>query len=847
MPNPPVFTPQYLYDFLKSVDKGMNAGIDPLLIPRNQAAYLRNATVRGTFVTHRPSFSKIALDFGGNGDLQVAATQNLWQDGCYFKSDDGIESLMAIVAGRLFRFVINGQAATVTERTTTGLQQLTSVAQCWMWQSERWVIVNDGFNLPLFDDGVIIRRSVGNSQTQAGTTSGFTRVSGNVTIPLNGPFTGPIPSTVLILGKKYLINSVTPAAGSAFSLTLKHLYGTDTTIASGLDLISASPYEGYLTQAITSSYGQTISIIVDAPFTGRVNDYVGIQTKQAGTTSNDQFRVLSISADKLTLQITTIYQSERNAIAAAGTAVRIVRTGGFVPTNVTTTYSKVGTLAAGFSSPAIGATVVAKLTSAFTAALGTVVQLGAGVHYQVIDYSVDPTQIYNAAATNVNDVATGTVAAATPLLLNATELPAGKMGAYGLGRNWQALIDGKSFVASDIVNGASGTQAYNFRDAVLSMTENDLLVTGGTFVVPGQVGDIRAMIFTAILDASLGQGPVAVLTPDIVFSCQAPLDRSTWQTITNPILTESLKANGGQGQNSTINFNSDLLYRSYDGFRSLILARRDFDTWGNVPISREVEPIISNDDPALLSFGSTIDFDNRALFTANPQQSGIGVYHNKIIALNADPLSSLQGKAPSVYDGVWDGLNVLKLVTGSFFGVKRAFAFCLSQDLTTIELWEIKRSQDTAIDDDGQRITWEFESASLNFYENDPRKRNFLRLLNGEIRVDGMGITGIGQFGAPITEPHEVSFSIFYRVDQHPTWVPWHSWTETFNPNDDPGFRPTMGLGEPDAKVFDETNNRPMREGTTFQIKVQVTGHCRLLSARLLGCTIPAPDFTKPA
>ena len=33
-----------------------------------------------------------------------------------------------------------------------------------------------------------------------------------------------------------------------------------------------------------------------------------------------------------------------------------------------------------------------------------------------------------------------------------------------------------------------------------------------------------------------------------VFSCQAPTDRTTWQNLVNPILTESMKGGGGLGQ-----------------------------------------------------------------------------------------------------------------------------------------------------------------------------------------------------------------------------------------------------------------------------------------------------------
>src|SRR5262249_35976980 len=103
-----------MYDYLREFSLGMHAGIDQLNMTRNQASVLRNATVRGTFVTQRPPYTKIAAKF--DSGIQGAATQSLWQGACYFKSDDGQESFMTAVGGRLFRWIIAGQNAAVSER-----------------------------------------------------------------------------------------------------------------------------------------------------------------------------------------------------------------------------------------------------------------------------------------------------------------------------------------------------------------------------------------------------------------------------------------------------------------------------------------------------------------------------------------------------------------------------------------------------------------------------------------------------------------------------------------------------------------------------------------------------------
>jgi hypothetical protein len=507
---------------------------------------------------------------------------------------------------------------------------------------------------------------------------------------------------------------------------------------------------------------------------------------------------------------------------------------------VTATTTAVGTI----TIPAVNSTVAGVTFTSF-------VGLNVGDVVTIKGYGLFSVQNAPGVTVDLLNVSAGPVGAQIPVGTAVSwvhqtgfQLPPGRMGVYGLGRNWMSLIDGKQFVAGDIRGGASGTSAENYRDAVLSITENLYLVGGGTFSVPGALGSITAMRFIANLDTSLGQGPLQVLTPTTVFSCNAPLDRLTWQTMTNPILTESLITNGGKGQDSTQVSNGDLMFRSIDGLRSLILGRRDFNVWGNSPISEEVENVLKVDDPGLLRFASSFVFDNRYLLTTHPIQSDHGVYWKGIVPLNFDPVSTLRGKLPSIYDaGVWNGLNVLSLVLGTFNDVERGFAFVWNELTTAIELWEILPENKANIaDNDGVSdipVNWNVDSASLKFGQDNPSKRQLLRLKDGEIQVEDLVGT--------------VCFDVYYKPDQYPKWVPWFSWCEcqdTSVPNSKPGFRPRMGLGEPDAKVYDVSNNRPLREAYTFQIRIVLRGHCTLVGARFKAVTIPqpafAPQITKP-
>lgn len=508
-----------------------------------------------------------------------------------------------------------------------------------------------------------------------------------------------------------------------------------------------------------------------------------------------------------------------------------------------------------FTVPAIGYTV----TTGFAVVSGaTGPSIGNNVYFGDANGNSGSMIVTDVSGSNVTlmnnnaGVAGGTVPNLTPF--RGCNLPPGRMGTYGMGRVWMSLIDGRQFIASDADGGSSGISQiasaamlllippvnlpYNDdRDAVLNITENSFLAGGGTFVVPGNLGYIQAMIFAATLDVSMGQGPLQVLTATTVFSCYTPTDRTTWQTVTNPILTQSLITNGGKGQNSTVSANGDIIFRAIDGIRSLILGRRDFDTWGNAPISEEVSDILNLDDPGLLRYGSAIVHDNRLLMTTHPIIHPQGVYWRGLVPLNFDPVSSLRGKLPSVYDsGIWTGLNALQLVLGQLNDVERGFAFVLNTTTgaNRIELWELM--DEGHYDNDGVNdipIVWRFKSASLKFGQNDPRQRQLLSLKDGEIYIEDLVGT--------------CNFTAQYWPDQYPCPVPWFSWSEC-QTSDSPtlsqvGFRPRMGLGEPDATACDNSNNRPLKEFYSMQFDVEISGHCVFLGGRFKVDTRPQPEY----
>ena len=827
----------------------MNSGIDPLLLPKGQLAYAQNGTVRGDFLRQRPAYNTIVLSYD-QASTQIHFQTGLFQGRSYYKPDTGPESIMAAIAGGLFQITPGtGATAVVTEKTIPGNPNPAGLTQAWLFQAENYLITNDGVSAPLIFDGTNTFRSNNGLQTVLGVVGlNFTvpAVGSSVTINLIAPFAGTAGQTVLIDNATY--QTITPTgtyqasltnfndtAGTVYPVGIQIIYNPNV-----LFYVNNPLAEGWSGGTFTTptaipanTYGFPINIPANyAGSFGGLFTWGGIIWQVVGSidangTQHGNMGGLTIPGS-LVYPLVVIMNTQTVPTSFSQTITLgqpFYQNGASLPVQV------VGTLDTPLTVPAQGVTVTATLVTAYTGLSNLAVEIN-GSLYTILALTAAAPGSTSLTLINVNDVPLNTVTAPTNIL-SVPQLPTGRMGTYGMGRIWLSLPDGLSFLAGDIVGGSSGTVQNNFRDAILNITENEYLAGGGTFRVPGSVGDIKAMQFIALLDASLGQGPLQVFTTQNTFGCQAPVDRTTWQSLTNPILVESLKGSGGVSQDAVSPANGDLLFRSADGnVRSLLMARLDFNRWGNTPISLEMQRVLELENQSLLGYDSSAEFDNRYLLAAMPTQSSRGVYHTSILALNFDPLSSLRGKQESVWDGEWTGLNVLKIISRFFNGVERCFALCLSSDLTQIELHEILPTATANYDNGSTPITAWFESPMLDFGDRKSGGHTYKRLKYGEIFVDG------------IVGP--VQFQAFYKPDQWPNWVPWYSWTQTYTANTDPGFRPRVGLPMPDGTVFDTVNNRPLREGFNFQVKLVMTGPCRFLGARFAADVIPQPEFAVP-
>jgi hypothetical protein len=250
---------------------------------------------------------------------------------------------------------------------------------------------------------------------------------------------------------------------------------------------------------------------------------------------------------------------------------------------------------------------------------------------------------------------------------------------------------------------------------------------------------------------------------------------------------------------------------------------RYFSQWGNTPISNNIDRALAFNDRALMRFSSGIEYGGRMYQTLLPEQRTQGVVSRGIGVLDFDPLSTLQEKTPPAWDGLWEGLDILQLFQGDFGGRDRAFAVILSRVDDSIEVWEI--TNDRRFDNVDTRVNWFVEFPAYTW----GREFDLKRLDGGELWVDKL-------FG-------QVDMRIYYRQDANPCWQLWHvvrfcTARTTCETVDNPVCYPEEPLREggkfpitlpvPPLPPCDTQNARPMNIGHQFQVKVEVSGWCRI-------------------
>lgn len=407
---------------------------------------------------------------------------------------------------------------------------------------------------------------------------------------------------------------------------------------------------------------------------------------------------------------------------------------------------------------------------------------------------------------------------------------------YYMGRIWYAY--GRQYAGGDIVGSqVSGTNVpptnYQYRDSILKDTENPVSLAGDAFIVPTNGGNIRCLRHSANLNTALGQGQLYVFTRKQIYATDVPPTRADWKLLREPLQRVVQIDFGSVGDRCVVPVNGDLFYQAMDGIRSLAVAVRYFEQWGNVPISTPVTRLLQFNDRALMRFASGMNFDNRMWQTAVPFQTAKGVAFQAASILDFDILGTLGNKLPPAWEGMYEGLYFLQLLEGDFGGLQRAFAFIVSKLTGNIDIWEMTTQNrfDSQVEHDGNRVTWFIETPAYTWQDPFMLKK-----------LDGLELWFDKMLGT-------VNFMVEYKVDQNPCWIPWHAWKQCVAKDcrEDPeaiscpaypvqpyceGYKATVTLPVPPNQC--ELNNaRPTTEGYQFQIRITIKGWCRLRGLRI--------------
>jgi hypothetical protein len=402
------------------------------------------------------------------------------------------------------------------------------------------------------------------------------------------------------------------------------------------------------------------------------------------------------------------------------------------------------------------------------------------------------------------------------------EVPTGTSMAYWNGRIWVA-VNQREIEAGNIFEADNPS-------SILEFTETLYLAEGGKFRVAEPITALRVL---PVLDTSLGQGPLQVHTASSVSSLNLPVERARWKDIDSPVQPLGLVNYGASSDYGTIVVNGDVWFRAPDGLRSYVLARRDFNSPGNVPASREMQRIMDNDDQQFLQYGSAVLFKNLLIFTVNPLpvRSGTSAYWRGLGVLDFDLLSGIGGKSDPVYAGVWTGVNVNQVLKGKFVQAERCFMFVRNAEGLN-EFWEM--DPDSRFDGDGGRIKSVIESREMDF----DKALTLHTLMGSELWVSD--IRGL------------VNFTLQFKPGQANCWSDWgerelcvtarecppdgcFAW-QTFRP----GYKTRLGFAQPPQEC-DSLDNRPSRTGYTHAIRLEIEGH-----ARLKGLLVKAREESEP-
>jgi hypothetical protein len=415
-----------------------------------------------------------------------------------------------------------------------------------------------------------------------------------------------------------------------------------------------------------------------------------------------------------------------------------------------------------------------------------------------------------------------------------SEVPMGRMMAFGNGRLWIAIND------NELIAGDIKTKVFQ---SELKFTEGQYFSGGGAFYFPFAQ---RGLAFIPASGAA-GYGALMVFGESQTQGVRADIaSRNLWPDFPG-FIQPVLLSNGAISHFSIVEENQDLFWRDGNGgIRSIrSTATSEVSGPGNTPISREIARITDFESVHRLSQCSSINLDNRLLMTASPFINIYGTTSYKnLISLDFAPMSSLRGKAPPAYDGQWEGINFVRLVKGKFQNIIRAFAVSTDDDGLN-RLWEISDSgqadlfeecESSAVVAVNSPVPMVLEYPARAF--GDPKRRK--RLERCSVYLSGLD--------------GESELDVYWRADNYQKWTQWDDVTTCAKTTDAAVNAPHVWKNlqkqeRPQTKTFsipDGINNmtdRALHVGFEFQVRIVLRGKGKIFRTVVYASMLDEEQF----
>lgn len=282
------------------------------------------------------------------------------------------------------------------------------------------------------------------------------------------------------------------------------------------------------------------------------------------------------------------------------------------------------------------------------------------------------------------------------------EVPISMIGTYNQSRLFISNAGNELTGGDPVGNTAATNPPITFEEVLLSGASYFAQVFGlptGDDNLP-----IIAMTFLPVIDTGTGIGPLLVGTKKALYSYAVNNPRSQWQS--GQLGSLIAYSSGIAGPKAHCSVNSDMYYMASDGHaRILSMSRNEQGKWARVPVSREVEPWMVQNDASLINFSFVSYFQNKVFFSVNPYRTtALDVATGKRIAdyafgglvvLELDNVTAFGQAGQPTWAGLWTGIRPTAMVN---IGNQ---AFAMAKNGSANELWELDSSITYDVDQEG--------------------------------------------------------------------------------------------------------------------------------------------------